>query len=714
MTRDIESFYRRAAGTSLLLALCPGLRDRVTPVVLHWGADLGELTDEDVAAYVAARTPTRPHSALDHPRWPSVVPENVAGYTGTPAVEGWRPDGGEAWAPRFDSWSLEVDGDSATLAAEDVEAGLAVTWVVSLDRYGVVACRTRLQNTGRAPYLVGAVRTVLPVAPEAVEVLDLTGRWTRERAPQRRPFDQGTWQRTGRHGRTGHDATLVMAAGTAAFGFRSGTVWGVHVAWSGDHVTYAERTAEGEALLGGGELLAPGEVVLAPGETYETPLLLGSWSGSGLDGMSARLHGWLRERSPRTRGPRPVVVNTWEAVYFDHDLDRLRHLADRAAEVGAERFVLDDGWFRGRRHDRAGLGDWTVDPAVWPEGLHPLVEHVTGLGMEFGLWVEPEMVNVDSDLVREHPDWVLRGRSALPEEWRHQQVLDLQHPDAFDHVHQALAALLREYPISFLKWDHNRDLVDTAHDGRHAVHGQTTAFYRLLDLLRAEHPGLEVESCASGGGRVDAGVLQRTDRVWPSDTIDALERQHIQRWTGLLVPPEIMGAHVGAPEAHTTGRSHRLDFRAATALLGHLGIEWDLTRASAEERRGLAEWVSLYKRVRHVVGSGTLVRGDHPDPALLLTGVVSPDRDEAVFVVATVASMSTQTPLPVRLPGLDSGRRYSVRRVGPPGEAPLTDFATSALEGEGLTLPGAVLAGMGVRLPVLAPESAWVLEVRAV
>ena len=226
-----------------------------------------------------------------------------------------------------------------------------------------------------------------------------------------------------------------------------------------------------------------------------------------------------------------------------------------------------------------------------------------------------------------------------------------------------MAALLREYPISFLKWDHNRDLVDTAHDGRHAVHGQTTAFYRLLDLLRAEHPGLEVESCASGGGRVDAGVLQRTDRIWPSDTIDALERQHIQRWTGLLVPPEIMGAHVGSPEAHTTGRSHRLDFRAATALLGHFGIEWDLTRASDEERRGLAEWVSLYKRVRHVVGSGTLVRGDHPDPALLLTGVVSPDRDEAVFVVATVASMGTQTPLPVRLPGLD-GRAQVLRPAG--------------------------------------------------
>jgi alpha-galactosidase len=713
VTGHIDWFHRRAAGTSLLLAVCPDEDGGRTPVLLHWGADLGELTGDDVAVYVRARTPSRPHSSLDHPRPVGVLPENVSGYTGTPAVEGWRFGGGSAWAPRFDSWTLRAEGDTATLSSEDTEAGLAVTWTIALDQHGVVSCSTRLENTGRSAYALRAVRNVLPVGADADELLDLTGRWTRERAPQRRSFEQGSWQRAGRHGRTGHDATLVMVAGAAGFGFRSGTVWGVHVAWSGDHVTYAERTPEGEAVLGGGELLAPGEVVLEPGAAYRTPLLLGSWSGSGLDAMSTRLHRWLRDRSPRTRGPRPVVVNTWEAVYFDHDLDRLWHLADRAAEVGAERFVLDDGWFRGRRHDRAGLGDWTVDPGRWPAGLHPLVDHVTGLGMEFGLWVEPEMVNVDSDLVREHPDWVLRGRSRLPDEWRHQQVLDLQHPQAFEHVHTALAALLGEYPVTFVKWDHNRDLVDTAHEGRHAVHGQTEALYRMLDRLRAEQPHVEIESCASGGGRVDAGVLQRTDRVWPSDTIDALERQHIQRWTALLVPPELIGAHVGGPEAHTTGRRHRLGFRAATALLGHFGIEWDLTRVPEEERRELAAWVAVYKQVRDVVGRGSLVRGDHPDPALLVTGVVAPERDRAVFVLASVASMRTRTPVPVRLPGLDPARRYVVRRVGPRDGEPLTDHATSPLEGDGLTLPGALLIEAGLTLPAVAPETAWVLDVRA-
>jgi alpha-galactosidase len=548
-----------------------------------------------------------------------------------------------------------------------------------------------------------------------VELLDLTGRWTRERVPQRHPLPQGTWVRAGRHGRTGHDATLLLVAGTPAFSFRRGSVWGVHLGWSGDHVHYAERTPEGDTLLGAHELLALGEVTLPGGAAYTTPWLTGSWSDAGLDGLAARLHAWQRRTRPRPLPPRPVLVNTWEAVYFEHDLDRLTDLADVAHEVGVERFVLDDGWFRGRRDDTAGLGDWSVDPAVWPQGLHPLVRHVHGLGMDFGLWVEPEMVNEDSDLAREHPDWVLRGRRGLPPRWRHQQVLDLQHPAAFAHVRDALLALLDEYDIAFLKWDHNRDLVDVAHAGRPAVHGQTLAFYDLLDVLREAQPGLEIESCASGGGRVDLGVLSRTDRVWTSDTIDALERQHIQRWTSLLVPPEVMGAHIGSPVAHTTGRTHRLGFRAATALLGHLGVEWDLTRASAAERGALAAWVALHKRLRPLVATGTVVHGDHPDPALLLTGVVSPRAEEAVFVVAAVATSSTQTPVPVPLPGLRDDLRYAVRRVGPDdddGSTPVDPGA--AWLSTGVTLPGSVLGDVGVALPVMHPETALVLQCTAV
>ena len=702
-------YYRRAAGTSLLLSVSDGV-----PVVWHWGADLGDLTDEDVDAFVTSRRPTVPHSALDEPRVLSLLPETVSGFTGTPAVEGFRVGTTEVWTPRFVSWSFEPDPEHGVeLRSVDEEAELAVSCAIGLTDEGLVLTRTRLTNTGDTDFVVGAVRSVLPVGAEATEVLDLTGRWTRERSPQRRTFGQGTWQRSGRHGRTGHDATLVLVAGTSGFGFRSGDVWAIHLAWNGDHVTYAEHTSEGESLLGGAELLGPGEVILTPGETYATPHLMGSWSDRGLDGMSARLHSWTRRNSPTSRTPRPVVINTWEAVYFDQNLDRLTALADAAAEVGVERFVLDDGWFKGRRDDHTGLSDWTVDTAVWPHGLHPLIDHVRDLGMDFGLWVEPEMVNVDSDLAREHPEWVLKGRRSLPGEWRHQQVLDLQNCDAFGYVRDALGALLHEYDIAFLKWDHNRDLVDVAHQGRPAVHGQTLALYRLLDGLRREHRDLEIETCASGGGRVDLGILQRTDRIWPSDTIDALERQHIQGWTALLVPPELIGAHVGGPVAHTTGRRHRLGFRAATALIGHFGIEWDIAALDAEERLELASWVEVYKQIRSLVATGIVVRGDHPDPALLVSGVVSADATDAVFVIAAVGTSQTQAPLPVRLPGLDPARRYEVMPLGPDEGGPLVDLGDHWLTRGPLVLPGSGLVHAGIRLPVMAPESAKVLRVRA-
>ena len=295
----------------------------------------------------------------------------------------------------------------------------------------------------------------------------------------------------------------------------------------------------------------------------------------------------------------------------------------------------------------------------------------------------------------------------LPPTWRHQQVLDLQHPDAYAHIRDALLALLDEYDIAFLKWDHNRDLVDVGHGGASAVHGQTVALYRLLDELCAAHPDLAIETCASGGGRVDLGILSHTHRLWASDTNDALERIGIQRWTQLLVPPELVGQHVGAPTAHTTGRTHRLGFRAAAALLGHFGVEWDLLSATPGELQELAGWTATYRSLRHLLGTGTLVRGDHPDPALTVTGLVSPDRREAWYVIAQVASSATTSPAPVVLPGLDPSFRYTVTPAGPRDEgAPGADLSTSWLDAqdEPLVLPGTALVKSGSSCPCSRPS----------
>lgn len=680
------------------------------PQVVHWGGDLGSLDPSELAALTSATTPPVPRSSYDEPVPARLLPTPADGFAGTPGLSGHRGDG-TAFAPLFTLDTADSPEPGHLLVrAHDPDAGLSLQSTLQLTDSGVLRVQHVLRNDGASTYLLDGLLASLPVPPSATELLDLTGRWCKERQPQRHPFAHGTWRREGRRGRTGHDASLLMVAGTGGFSFRSGEVWAVHVAWSGNHVTYAERLPEGPATLAGGELLLPGEVRLAPGESYATPYLYAAWSDRGLDGLSTAFHTWVRSRPHHPRAPRPVVLNTWEAVYFDHDLDRLRELTDAAAQMGVERFVLDDGWFRGRRDDTAGLGDWYVDEQVWPDGLHPLVKHVRGLGMEFGLWVEPEMVNPDSDLARAHPDWMLGVAGRVPPEWRQQQVLDLTRPDAWTYLFDRLHALLSGYDIGYLKWDHNRDLTDPGHDGRPAVREQTLAVYRLLDALRARHPGVEIESCSSGGARVDLEILERTDRVWASDCNDALERQAIQRWTGLLLPPELVGSHVGPPRAHTTGRVADLPFRAVTALFGHAGIEWDVTSASPDERDALASWIAFYKEVRSLLHTGEVVRADHPDPATWVHGVVASDRREALFAVVKVATSAAALPGLVRLPGLDPDRRYRVEVVCPAGEPLTVERSAAPWPSDGLTLTGRTLAQVGVQAPVLAPEQALLLR----
>jgi alpha-galactosidase len=706
-------FHLVAAGVSLLLEA----PQASLPRVLYWGADLGvdlDLSDGLALACVPGIVP----ADLDAPVVPEILPQHATGWMGIPGLQAHRD--GQDWSPCFATTTVDVtdDGDGrggrVEIGAADAHARLALRITVELTPDGLLRTRADLLNDhpDGALTLDGLV-LALPVPLRATEVLDLTGRWTRERSPQRHDITVGAHARDVRRGRTGHDSPTLLCLGEPAFGFRSGEVWAVHVSWSGNQRTYAERLPNATTLLGGGELLLPGEVRLEPGERYATPWLVGSY-GRGLDEVSARIHRWQRARGHHPHSPRPVVLNTWEAVYFGHDLDTLTRLADTAAQVGVERFVLDDGWFAGRRDDTAGLGDWTVDTDVWPRGLHPLAEHVTSLGMEFGLWVEPEMVNVDSDLARAHPEWLMATGWRLPIEGRHQQVLDLGHSGAFEYVLTHLDALLAEYPIAYLKWDHNRQLVDAGHSpsGRPGVHAQTLALYRLMDELRSRHPGLEIESCSSGGGRIDLEILQRTDRVWTSDCNDALERQRIQRWTSLLVPLEMLGAHIGPPVSHTTGRRHGVAFRAATALFGHLGIEWDIASASPDDLDELAAWIALYRRLRPLLHSGDLVRGDHPDTAWLVQGVVSPSADHAVFSLAAMDSSVGSPPGQVLLPGLADDRVYEVSLPAPGGNPPGVAYPPWVTDVP-LSLPGSVLSRVGLQLPALWPEHALLVEVTA-
>ncbi|WIM94953.1 alpha-galactosidase [Actinoplanes oblitus] len=684
----MTEFHLRAAGVSLVLD--------ARGAVLHWGPDLGSLP----FSLAATRIPAIPPSSIDVPLTLPLLPTAGDGWTGRPAVAGHR-DGKPCGTPR--AVAVEAGENTISVRSESAD-GVHVTTEAELTAEGVLRVRHVLENRGPGVLTVANLDVLLPIPAEASELLDFTGLWAHERRPQRAELRHGVWSRESRHGRPGHDDAFLLMAGTPGFGFRTGRVWALHLSWSGDKQIWAERSALGPTVVGAGELLGPGEIRLDPGESYPAPWAVAVYSDSGIDGLSDRLHQWIRSVKRRDT-PRPVVLNTWEAVYFDHSLTRLTALADAAAEVGVERFVLDDGWFTGRRDDRRALGDWYVDPDVWPDGLHPLIAHVHAAGMDFGLWVEPEMVSADSALAREHPSWIL-GPPEAPT-WRHQRVLDLSVPAAFDHIRGRLTDLLTEYPIAFLKWDHNRDLLQPG-----AAHRQTLAVHRLLGELRSAFPHLEIESCASGGGRVDLGILPYVDRFWTSDTNDPLDRQRIQRWTGVLIPPEFLGGHLGAGTAHVTGRTSALGLRMATALFGHAGIEWDVSRASPADRAAIAEWTAEYKRLRPLLHSGVVVRADSPDPAILVHGVVARDRSEAVFALVTLDAPATALPPPMRLPGLDPDRLYTVR---PLGHAPKTvqDAPPPWFAGGAVTLPGRVLAEAGLPVPLLAPEQAALFTVTA-
>ncbi|WP_115788217.1 alpha-galactosidase [Arthrobacter silvisoli] len=728
----MDTLHLRSSGTSLLLAFHTGEAQ-----IVHWGADLGEALPD--LGLLAAPVP---HSALDTPVIGGLLPQASSGWLGRPGLRGQRSEAGVpgfAFSPALRVVSAEHDGgNTAVVLQADPEAGIEVRTTIRLNRGGLLELSHTLTNTGETPYQLDELGLVLPVPGNAVELLDLTGRWCRENHPQRHRIAQGTWVRSGRHGRTGHDSSLLVAAGTEGFGNRSGRVWAVHFGWSGNHEQYLDTIGDGRRMLGAAELLGSGELVLAPGAEYTTPVLYAAYSDHGLDGVTERFYDWFRARPQHvaTQGSaggsgkaRPVVLNTWEAVYFDHRIEPLIELAESAAELGVERFVLDDGWFRGRRGDHAGLGDWYVDETVWPEGLTPLIDAVTSRGMEFGLWVEPEMVNLDSDIARAHPEWVVGPAAAshkdggrLPLEWRNQHIIDLANPQAWQYIYDRIDALLSENNIAYLKWDQNRDLTEHGHRGRPSVHEQTLAAYRLFDALKAAHPQVEIESCSSGGARVDLGILQRTDRVWASDCNDALERQTIQRWTQAVLPPELVGAHVGPTQSHTTGRMHSISFRAITALFGHFGMEWDIRQATEHDRAVLRRAITIYKEHRGLLHSGVRVNADLGEPKLRLHGVVAQDRSEALYAAVVLASLAAEMPGRVGLPGLDPERTYRVEAVMPTSEdlptaadsdadSPFVQIAPPAWLDGGLTASGRFLAEVGLPLPVLRPEHALLLKV---
>lgn len=692
MTAPAALVHLRGGETSLLLSADGGI-----PVVEHFGADLGlgAVVPPDRAVLNAELDVTVPQRLL---------PLAAEGWMGRPGVSVWRlSDRLAVGAFTLESW--DSTDTEVRFAARDAALGVVVSGEIVARDSAVFEVRTRLTNSGTGDVVVDSLRPSLTVGAHAVEMVTLGGRHEMEAVVQRSPWGRSLLAVENRGGRTSHERLGVVFVGAQGFSDETGEVWGFHIAWSGNFELTCDGVTEGLRTVQVAELLGPGEMVLAPGQVYEAPVVLCAHSMRGSNGVSRAFHRWLRARTGHTTTPRPVICNTWEAVWFDHDLDTLMSLAERAARVGAERFVLDDGWFGSRRDDRSGLGDWWVSDQAWPTGLDPLIDRVKSLGMDFGIWFEPEMVNPDSDLYRAHPDWALGAADHEPGLLgRHQLVLDLSRAEVRDYLFDRIDAVLSAHDIAYVKWDHNRPVLG----GR--SHAQTRGAYELFTRLRAAHPGVQWESCASGGGRIDMGIAEHVVRYWGSDSIDALDRIAMQRGLSMFMPPEMIGSHIGAPVCHSTGRRHPLAFRASTAMFGWLGVEWNLLRAEEDDLDQLSRVIATYKRHRALLHGGDVLRIDHADANISAHAVVAPDRAEALVWVSRTASGPSSHIAPVRVAELEPDHIYEVSvvdlgpmRLGPhrvlPGWMP------------GPTrMSGRELGARGLIPPPLLPASTLVLH----
>lgn len=668
------------------------IRDDRMAEAIYWGVALP--ADEDLQMLSASHEIDMTGGMLDAIAPLSICPEASASFHGQPGLALSGADG--PLLPRF-RFQGTVAGDGLALRFADPDLGLTYTARFRGEGDVITASSSLQADSEILCHWLAA--PVLPAPQLSDEIHDWHGTWLREYQRQITPWSYGIRLRESRSGRSGHEHPPVALIPVRGAGKTGGEVHALQLAWSGGHRFVAEALPDGRRQLQMGKAWDSER----PGTLFHSGDLVLAVSTTGEAGIARAYQRHIRDHVvtwPNPARPRPVHYNCWEATYFDHSLDTLSQIAERAAQLGAERFVLDDGWFGKRDDDTTSLGDWTIDRRKWPQGLTPLIDKVQDLGMSFGLWVEPEMVNRDSDLFRAHPDWLLGPDDQLT--GRNQYLLDIARPDVRDYLFDALDALLRDHQIDYLKWDHNRllPITDAA---------QADGLYALLDRLRAAHPAVEIESCASGGGRIDIGVLAHTHRVWLSDSNDAIERLRIQHDAALFIPPAVTGSHVGAYKSHTSGRILPMSFRAWVAAQRHMGFEMDPRDLTAEEAEILTRVTRWWKETRDWRMAGDTIPLDSADPSVTSEIQIAADGSRFVLFAGRQATSVQSLPIAQRLTGLDPDARYRLRLLNPEDRPPQSRGKVALETGE-ITLSGAALMSRGVNLPLSWPATMWVVE----
>ncbi|MFT6944031.1 MAG: alpha-galactosidase [Yoonia sp.] len=666
------------------------------PEVVYWGALLP--LAEDLDTLHAAHGIDVTGGMLDENPDLSICPEATRSFPGQPGLI-VRDSDGTPLLPKFCFESATQNG-TLELTYSDAANGLTLSISFASDpETHVITCQTTL-NATRPVHLHWLAAPVLPGPQQSDEMIDVSGRWCGEFQLSRTAWAPGMRYRENRTGRTGHEHFPGLIVPCRGATNTEGEAYAFHYGWSGGHKMIAEELQDGRRQIQWGHAA---RMETEAATQFKTAPLYISYSNTGLNGCAVAFQRHVRDRIvtwPKPNALRPVHYNCWEAVYFDHKLPVLQDIADRAAKLGAERFVLDDGWFGNRDDDTRSLSDWTVDPRKYPDGLHPLIEHVHNLGMTFGIWFEPEMINEDSDIHRAHPDWVLGSEDQTL--GRQQKALNMALPAVRDYLYERMSAILRDHQIDYIKWDHNRVLPmpDAS---------QTRGSYALIDRLRADFPHVEIESCASGGGRIDFGILQRTQRVWLSDSNDALERLRIQHDAALFLPLSVTGSHVGPRHCHTSGRHLDLSFRAWVAAQRHMGFEMDPRELDETETAVLTEVTSWWKHNRHWMQNADILRLDSADPAVIAEQQLAREKDRFVVFAGKAATSAQIAPRPLRLTGLDPAAMYRIDLINRNTLHRLSR-GTTALKSDALEVSGAYLMRHGVTLPWSFPDRMWVLE----
>ena len=534
----------------------------------------------------------------------------------------------------------------------------------------VIARSSKVINQGKETCYLESLTSLSLDLPDAdYDWLQLSGAWARERHIKERPLQQGIQSIESTRGISSPHHNPFVALKRPETTEFSGPVLGAALVYSGNFLIQAEVDTYDVTRLQIGINPFGFEWKLAAGQSFTSPEALLVYSEQGLNGMSQVFHQLFRRRLARgywRERVRPVLINNWEATYFDFSEDQLLELAEKAQEVGVELFVLDDGWFGQRTNDRAGLGDWFVNPERLPQGLGSLAERIHGLGMKFGLWFEPEMVNKDSQLYRTHPDWLLAVPDRQPHHGRNQFVLDYSRSEVVDEIFERLSAVIEEAQLDYIKWDMNRPLTDVfsaawpADQQGEIFHRYVLGVYDLYERLISRYPRLLFESCSSGGGRFDPGMLYYAPQAWTSDDSDAIERLKIQYGTSLLYPLSSMGAHVSIVPNHQTNRLTPLKTRGNVAFFGSFGYELDLNQLSPEELAEVREQIAFYKCHRELIHNGTFYRLQSPFKGDGQTAwmVVSQDQNTALLGTFKVLNQVNRSHQCLQLKGLAVDKVY--------------------------------------------------------